>query len=247
MLNYKVEGEGYPVVFLHGFLESNSMWNYLALDELKCQRIFVELPGHGSSDVCHVLPPAIQSMVDEVFKVLDALRLESYSLVGHSMGGYVALEMKKHRSQAEKVVLLNSNPWSDPPQKVKDRQRVASIVYKAKDLFLREAIPNLFLDPNKYTNEVNSLIQEASSISPDAIAYASLAMSTRHDHSDPVISDTGSYFVIQGAGDKIVSSEKMTSLLGSRSNYFLIKDAGHMAHIEQPTEVIRILKEILSK
>ena len=48
-LNYSIFGNGYPVVFLHGFLESNSMWDYLSLENLNVQCVLIELPGHGKS------------------------------------------------------------------------------------------------------------------------------------------------------------------------------------------------------
>lgn len=244
MLNYKVEGKGYPILFLHGFLESNSMWRYLALHELKRQLVFVDLPGHGYSDVLESLPPSISLIAEKVLEVTDFLGLKQFSIVGHSMGGYVALEMKHLRPDIEKVVLLNSNPWSDSPQKVLDRQRVASIVYKAKDLFLKEAIPNLFNDPLKTKIEVDELIQEASSITNDGIAFASLAMSSRKDYSEHVLSDAN-YYIIQGEKDNIVPRDAMDALFKSKTNYFLIREAGHMAHIEQPSEVLRILKQVL--
>lgn len=247
MLNFKFVGEGYPLIFLHGFLESNSMWNYLALHELECQLIFIELPGHGSSPVCESLPPSIRSMAEKVLDVTDYLKLPQFSVIGHSMGGYVALEMRQLNSTIEKVVLLNSNPWSDSPQKVLDRQRVASIVYQAKELFLKEAIPNLFRDPIYNKKEVDDLIHEATKMSADAIAFASLAMSTRKNYSEVVLSNTSDYYIVQGSEDKIVTRDAMEGSIKTGPNYFLITEAGHMCHIEQPQRVIEILSRIFTK
>lgn len=247
MLNYSIKGEGYPIVFLHGFLESISMWQYLPLQKLECQCILVDLPGHGGSDLCEQLPPSIQSMAELVLELIDHLGIDKFSVVGHSMGGYVGLELKNISERAEKIVLLNSNPWSDSPQKAADRQRVARIVYEAKDLFLKEAISNLFLDPNTCRAEMDTLIGEAAAMDPDAIAYASLAMSTRKDHTSLVISDPKVFFVIQGEGDKIVPLEAMDALMGNQPNYFIIPKAGHMAHIEQTAEVLRCLLTIFQK
>jgi pimeloyl-ACP methyl ester carboxylesterase len=247
MLNCSIKGEGYPIVFLHGFLESISMWQYLPLEELKCQCILVDLPGHGESDLCERLPPSIQSMAELVLELIDHLGIDKFSVVGHSMGGYVGLELKNLSARAEKIVLLNSNPWSDSPQKAVDRQRVARIVYKAKDLFLKEAIPNLFLNPVSYRDEIDILIGEAASMEADAIAYASLAMSTRKDHTALVISDLKVFFVIQGEGDKIVPREDMDALMENLPNYFVIPHAGHMTHIEQTAGVIRCLSVIFKQ
>lgn len=247
MLHYQTIGAGYPVIFLHGFLESNTMWDYLPLEELDCLVNCIELPGHGNSPICEVLPPSINCMTQKVLEVVDFLGLKQFAVVGHSMGGYVALDLKKKCSKVEKVVLLNSNTWSDSPQKVSDRQRVASIVYNAKTLFLKESIPNLFLDPKESKREVEALVQEAESISADAIAYASLAMSTRQDYSNMVASNPNDFHIVQGAGDKIVSREAMEQLYRLHPHYYLIEGAGHMAHIEKPTAVMEILKGIFKE
>jgi pimeloyl-ACP methyl ester carboxylesterase len=50
-MNYKVFGSGRAVVFLHGFLESISMWEYLALHELNRTCILFDIPGHGKSEL----------------------------------------------------------------------------------------------------------------------------------------------------------------------------------------------------
>ena len=49
MLSYSVKGSGPAWVFLHGFLESSSMWESLPLDDLPIQQIKIDLPGHGKS------------------------------------------------------------------------------------------------------------------------------------------------------------------------------------------------------
>jgi 2-succinyl-6-hydroxy-2,4-cyclohexadiene-1-carboxylate synthase len=245
MLNYRIEGKGYPIIFLHGFLESNSMWKYLRLLELNSKCIFIELPGHGDSPLFESLPPSIEAMCLGVQELIDHLDIKEFGIVGHSMGGYVALELKKNCNKVDKVVLLNSNTWSDAPQKVIDRQRVASIVYQAKDLFLKEAIPNLFLDAAKNQKEIDELILEAKKMTPDAIAYASLAMSTRSDFTEYVSTNSDDFYLIQGDGDKIVPREAMDKLFANKTrHYFVIEEAGHMAHIERSTKVLEILKSI---
>ena len=42
-------GNGYPVVFLHGFLESMTMWEDLKFEGI-WQQVFIDLPGHGGSE-----------------------------------------------------------------------------------------------------------------------------------------------------------------------------------------------------
>ena len=66
------------------------------LQELNTQNIFIDLPGHGASELSDFSEtPSIDFMADEVLKVLNLLTLESYSIIGHSMGGYVGLLLKE--------------------------------------------------------------------------------------------------------------------------------------------------------
>ncbi len=238
-------GKGPAVLFLHGFLESSSMWTYLDLEKLKSQCVFIDLPGHGNSRLLNDLPPSIEKMAESVLKVVNELNLQSYSIVGHSMGGYVGLQLLQKDNRIKRLVLLNSNFWSDPEEKKIDRRRVADLVYKAKEFFLREAIPNLFLDSKKHQTEVNELIEEAKKIEPDAIAYASLAMAERPDLSQFVSDNKERIFVLQGADDRIVIRNRMEVSVPLNENYFIIENSGHMSHIEQPEVVLKNLKACL--
>jgi pimeloyl-ACP methyl ester carboxylesterase len=52
--------------------------------------------------------------------------------------------------------------------------------------------------------------------------------------------------VIHGKLDKLVEVDFLKSQLKSQKNLFVIENAGHMAHIEQPEEVLRIFQNIFS-
>lgn len=228
-LNYRVSGKGHPVVFLHGFLESNSMWNYVSLEGI--QSICIDLPGHGKSPL-GTGEISMSSIADQVSELLSGLDIEHFDVVGHSMGGYVAMEVKKNDSRCDKLVLLNSNFWSDNEMKKVDRQRVADLVQTKKLEFVRMAIPNLFMNPKSFVADVSDLIEEASSIEANAIATSSIAMSVRNDNSDVAKEWGTDLLVIQGEFDSIVSSELMKEHLKNTSIQFVEIPSGHMAHIE---------------
>ena len=246
MLDYRVEGDGKTLVFLHGFLESSTMWSFLNLQALKARKVFIDLPGHGKSPLTdNSESPSIDFMTKEVLKVLNFFEIDSYSVIGHSMGGYVSLKLKEMDSRCEKAVLVNSNFWEDTEQKKKDRIRVAEIAFKAKKLFIQEAIPNLFGKPENHAEEIDVLIEEALKMAPESIAYSALAMRERKDYTREVSENPTEYFIIHGKLDKLVDTDFLKSQLKSDENLFVIENAGHMAHIEQSDEVIDILKKIL--
>jgi len=247
VLNFTVEGKGKALVFLHGFLESSSMWSFLQLNQLNSQSIFIDLPGHGKSALTdNSESPSMDFMATEVLKVLDFMKIESYSIIGHSMGGYVGLLLKEIDSRCKKIVLVNSNFWEDTEQKKKDRIRVAEIALKAKKIFIQEAIPNLFGKPENFQTEIFQLKNEAMEMLPESIAYASLAMRERNDFTGAIDSNPADYFIIHGILDRLVDADFLRKQLSSDKNLFIIENAGHMAHIEQSEEVQDILKQVFS-
>ena len=238
MLQYRSFGEGKTLVFLHGFLESSTMWDYLPLEELNAHCLLIDLPGHGQSplnDSAEI--PSIRFMADEVLRVLHQEKVEEFTLLGHSLGAYVGLELAQS-SQCQKLILLNSNCWTDNEQKRRDRLRVAELVFKAKNHFIREAIPNLFGRPADFQNEIASLVEEANHMQPEAIAYAALAMRERKDFTAEVLANPTKYTFIHGDLDSLVETEVLKSRVPGVPIH-VIEHAGHMVHIEATQELVK--------
>ena len=240
-------GSGPVLVFIHGFLESSTMWEALPLRTLRHQCIFIDLPGHGKSALENTPEePSICWMADQVISTLEDLGINSFSIVGHSMGGYVALEIKRLTPGCRKVVLLNSNFWTDGEQKKKDRVRVASLVLKAKNLFIREAIPHLFHDLIKHEEVILSLASEAKKMEASAIAFSSLAMRNRTDFSAHIQENPLDYLFIHGVLDRLIEVEEYqikTAVFPEQ--LCLIDGAGHMSPWENPTAVMNCIKSVL--
>lgn len=230
------------LVCLHGFLESSGMWSVLKLQDF-ANLILIDLPGHGKSDLNAIT--SMQLMAEAVFEVLQKEGVTSYKVIGHSMGGYVGLELQQMDSRCNEVILMNSNVWTDSEQKVTDRKRVAKLVQTKKDRFVSEAIPNLFQDPEDFEREVNSLVAEAQSMKIEAIAQASIAMSQRQDFTEQVYSGAIPIQIIQGEFDPIAPKDQMEQIFVNFPEKFHVVSSGHMAHFEATEDVQEILKEII--
>jgi pimeloyl-ACP methyl ester carboxylesterase len=244
LLHYQAIGEGPVTVYLHGFLESSTMWEPLNLANIPGTHLLIDLPGHGNSPLDDTVnEPSIRFMADEVEKVLVHLNIQDYRIVGHSMGGYVAIALLAHAAcKPSRVTLLNSNYWSDSEAKQADRVRVARIAYSGKQLFINEAIPNLFVDPAAFKEQITALKREAETMTADAIAYAALAMRSRTDYTELVAHIPTRIQIIHGALDRLVSVEelqdRLTALNGTTlPKVVIIPHAGHMAHWEATREV----------
>jgi pimeloyl-ACP methyl ester carboxylesterase len=206
----------------------------------------IDLPGHGKSRNPDTLCESIPEMAKAVVDVIDKLEITSYQLIGHSMGGYVGLEVKRLDPRLKKVMLLNSNFWADSPEKVIDRQRVARIVQSNKSHFIYEVIPNLFVNPEAFDSDVKALIAEALEMSPDAIASASIAMSKRVNNLDFVLDNSEAFTIVQGVDDPIAKVSQMRELLeGVNVKYIELEGVGHMAHFEAKNRLEQIIGKFL--
>ena len=248
LMNYRVFGNGHPVVFLHGFLESIGMWNFIDVNNFHFKCVLIDLPGHGDSELWDVNEtPSLNFMATEVQKVIQFLEIDSYHVVGHSMGGYIALILKESDANCQKVVLLNSTFKADSEQKKRDRVRVADLALKAKNLFIQEAIPRLFYRFDKEEIVVKNLIEEAKQMDGQAIAYAALAMRERRDTFYLFSNFSVDIFIVQGKYDPLISCESMKEDMVKHFNQlFVLEEVGHMSHAENPRSTLQLLRMILT-
>lgn len=245
-LNYRIVGEGYPVVFLHGFLESNTMWKNLVpqLDGLKA--VCIELPGHGKSALLEETL-SLKNITQAVKSTIESLGLKEFSVIGHSMGGYVALHLAEEMSaEINQLILFHSHPWADSEEKKKDRNRAAKIVEEHKIFFLKESIPNLYYKAAPFEKEINAQIEEAYEMSESAIIQSLLAMRDREDKTNVLQKWKDKLHVIQGEFDPLIDAKRMkeeTQVFGN--HFYEINSIGHMGYNERNGEVIQILKQLL--
>lgn len=247
-LNYRKIGNGFPVVFLHGFLESLTMWNGFDLENFPFESILVDLPGHGNSSLTDDGNPSLDFMAIEVQKLLKSISVKNYHVIGHSMGGYVALLLKEMDPNCQKVIMMNSNYWEDSPEKKKDRVRVADIALKAKNLFINEAIPGLFYRHSRKDLIVQSLINEAKMMDGESIAYSSLAMRDRSDKLEIIQKYTESFMFLLGKFDSMNNPLKIeleNKKVKAETN--VLNQSGHMIHLEEPEVALTVILSFLIK
>ena len=240
-----IVGEGKPVVFLHGFLESSSMWNYLDFTSSPIQCITIDIPGHGDSTLPKSGTKSISNLAEIILDSLEKIGIKNFDLVGHSMGGYVALEIAKKVTFDPKVILLNSNFWDDTEEKKNNRNRVISIIRQNKDLFIHEAIPGLFCRPDREIKAIEQLITEAKSISIEGIEYATIAMRDREDLTNLAHKISSRLVCLQGEKDAIVTKKDMIERCQDKIPYIILPSVGHMAHIESSKIVQETIEQIL--
>ena len=119
----------------------------------------VALTAEGSlfAGRARVVVEEIEAMADAVKAVLKHLNIQDVLLVGHSMGGYVALAFAEKYSNITKgISLVNSTSKADSTEKKTNRDRAIVAVKHDYKTFIRIAISNLF-NPEKKTNLKNKI------------------------------------------------------------------------------------------
>lgn len=114
-LNFTRQGEGPPLVLLHGLFGSSNNWAPLA-DSLSpnFDVITPDLRNHGRSPHHH--EAGIAAMSSDILEELDALKLESVRLLGHSLGGRVAMRLAlDHPTRVERLLVADMAPREYPP------------------------------------------------------------------------------------------------------------------------------------
>ena len=130
------------IVLLHGYLESLLVWDdFVPLLYKQLRVVTLDLPGHGISVVtgeCHTM----EFLADTVAEGLKALGIQRCTLVGHSMGGYVALAFcERHPDMLDGLVLLSSTPNPDTEEKAENRRREIALVRAGKKEMLARVAP----------------------------------------------------------------------------------------------------------
>jgi len=113
-LFYRELGEGDPLMILHGLFGFSDNWQTHAKKLAEYYRvILVDLRNHGRSDWSDDF--SYEIMADDVLKLCDDLNIEDLILVGHSMGGKVAMQVAKKREELlEKLVVVDMGIKSYP-------------------------------------------------------------------------------------------------------------------------------------
>jgi pimeloyl-ACP methyl ester carboxylesterase len=242
MLTYSLRGKGPRVLLLHGFLESKEMFQPMGLEDyFEC--LMIDLPGHGESTLCET-SGSIADVAKEIDTILSSLNWIKMHIIGHSMGGYVALELCQI-IDFETLTLFHSNFWEDIESKKFDRERVAKIAMLNSSYFIRETIPKLFLPSFRNSEFVKSTVESAIKMEGKAIANTSIAMRNRKDFTEWVHLNSKRVHFIQGQLDPIVTIDDALIKCENLENFYVLENCGHMGQIESPAFVIALLMEII--
>lgn len=241
------------IVLLHGYLETMWTWDALLPHIYEHARIvMLDLPGHGISQVCgdnH----SMEWLAEVVAKMLKTLGIEQCTLVGHSMGGYVAAAFAKlYPEVANGVVMLCSTPNADSEQKRENREREIALIKAGKKELIARSAPQIgFAEGNRRRlGEAVTELQEGVLITEDEGIMALLrGMMDREDLNEMFRKSAVPQLFIFGEQDEHIPMEVSQSLAEShpQAKSLWFKESGHNPHIEEPEAVAAAILEFVNK
>jgi pimeloyl-ACP methyl ester carboxylesterase len=251
---YRDEGAGIPVIFIHAFPLNQGMWDeQLAALTHHCRVITIDLRGFGKSD----MPDGtctMEQMASDVRGLMYVLGIDRAVLAGLSMGGYVSLAFYRNYPEAIRgLVLADTRATADTTEARERRLKSAEKAEREGARAIADDMIPLLLGRStvegrpQIVRRVRAMIEANS---PEAIAAAQRGMAERRDSTDVLAGVDFPTLILVGSEDTltpVAEAEAMRARIrGSRAQ--VIEGAGHLSNLEQPARfnsfVIEFLKTV---
>lgn len=252
-INYYLIGEGKPLLLLHGFAEDATIWtNQIKFLSSRHKLILPDLPGSGiSKEYLPALSTTIEDFAMLINEIIMAEKIEQFSFLGHSMGGYVALAYAElFPEMLNGFGLIHSTAYADSAEKKEIRTRSIEFIEKHGSLpFLETMIPGLYSDPfiREHKDVIQNHISMANSFNLHVFAAYYEMMKNRPDRRLVLESFTKPILFIIGTEDKAVflKDSLEQSHLPVDPHIEILDGVGHMGMIEVPDKVNKALENFM--
>jgi esterase len=249
----RIEGSGFPLIILHGLLGSSDNWRAISKRLSPSYKIYsVDLRNHGRSPHSEMM--TYPAMADDLRELLELEKVSECHLVGHSLGGKVAMQFAtSHPNRVSKLVIVDIAPKGYPPSQRPILAALEKLELKRFGTFgeidaaLAPAIPEISVRQFLMKN----IARVPSGGFQWRIDLASIAKN--YDQLIKPIIAAGSYdkpalFVRGGRSDYIAETDQPSiQAIFTRAEFATIATAGHWVHAEASDEFLQILTAFLNK
>jgi len=243
------------VLLLHGFPLSSNMW-HAQIDALRphCRVVAPDLRGFGESTMGHWptadQTPSLDRYADDLAELIGGLEPpRALTLVGFSMGGYIAFSMlRRHADTFDRLALLNTRAADDSAEARATRLKMADHVHEWGAARIAELMrPNLFAAGTP-ASVVDPVVRDIAATAPAAIAAAQRAMAARPASTPLLASIDKPTLVVVGEQDAISPPAEMRAMADAirGARFVEVAGVGHMAPVENAAAVSAALLEFAS-
>lgn len=248
---FSVNGSGPTVLFLHGFGEDHTYWASAGQQLEQYYRvILMDTPGTGMAVLGAALH-SIETLADSVAALVEYLAIDRLCIIGHSMGGYIALAFAaKYGSKLSGLGLMHSTAYPDSEEKKQTRRKSMEFIQKNGSLaFFKQSVPNLFAPLFQQNNPgiLKSYIETAAAIPENSVLRYTQMMLERPGHIEALKTIQVPVLFIIGRLDQAVPYKESLAqcYLSPLSHVDILPSAAHMGMVEKNDHTTNTLGSFL--
>lgn len=253
MLHTETLGNGPDIVFLHGLFGAGDNWRSVGRALSEHYRVhLIDLPNHGRSD--WLAEPELSTLASIVNDWIKQQNISQYHLLGHSMGGKVAMQLalNPHDGELQKLIIVDIAPKEYPPHhqdifkalhqadlsQLKDRKAVDdAISHLVTDTGIRQfLLKSLYKKDGQLAWRFNYKTLE------EKYQAVACAPSSTQAWQKPTL-------FIKGMNSNYITEadRELIMELFPNAQAKIIEGAGHWPHAEKPAAFLKILSSFLDK
>ncbi|GAB2474931.1 alpha/beta fold hydrolase [Algoriphagus taiwanensis] len=249
MIHFFEKGQGKPVVLIHGFCESGNMWIPFAEALSSDFRVICpDLPGFGDSPIERDRI-TLEEVAVQLEEWMDEQKVQNPIVIGHSLGGYVALALLELMGNKIKALgLFHSTAFADDEEKKEMRNRTVTFLKKnGVEKFVTSFVPPLFPEARReeLAPEIQNAIEDAKRSSLEGLIGYSRAMRDRKDRLEVLKNFSGPKLLIAGTEDGAVKIEVSRKQKEAFTQYVELEGVGHMGMIEAKEKTLEVVRSFV--
>jgi len=242
------EGNGFPLVLVHGFLGSSEMWepqinffkNYFRV-------IAPDLPGFGKSKEVKS-HNNIQSIANLLLNFLEKKKIDKFYLLGHSMGGMIVQEMaKKSGNKISKLICYSTGPRGEMPGRFETVDQSRENLKKNGLEIMTRNIAKTWFVKGENAKYFDICIDVGKQASIETVNNALIAFKNWNGV-DTLKNIKNKTLIVWGDKDKSYDLEQIKTLEQNIPNSSLIvfNNCAHNVHLEEPEKFNNVIKDFLT-
>lgn len=244
-LAFEEHGKGTPLVLIHGFPLNRSIWLPLVpFLKNRARLILPDLRGHGQTPLPEIGISTMRLMAEDIAVLMDQLKIECAIIVGHSMGGYVALSFAQaYPGRVAGLGLISTQAVEDTPERRLARLKQAEeIKHKGMKVLLPMA-EKLTANPA----QVEPLKTMIAANQPNGAMAALKGMADRPDMLEALADFQFPVLVLAGHADALIPVERSATMAQMLNRGWLVElpEVGHLPMMEAPQKTANSLEELI--